>query len=225
MAAERTRPIRVMLAEHQEMVRTGLRLILERQPDMRVVAEVGRADEVLRAVERTAPDAVVMEARLPGLDVARLTRELGRRYPEVRVVVLSGHPDAALLHVLLRMGAAACVLTLSPAAELCQAIRAVMAGRVHIDPRVGRCLQEMPGEHVAASEAAAGRLSHRERQVLQLIALGYTQGEIAQRMGLSVKTVETYRSRIAEKVGLRTRAEMVRFALSEGLLEGVAGSR
>lgn len=224
MPPERSQRIRVLLAEDHEVVRSGLRLILEKQPDMQVVGEVGRGDEVLPAVAKFRPDVVVLDIRLPGLDGTQVAEQLARHHPDVRIVALTAHPDAALLHLLLRAGAAGYVLKLSPAAELCQAIRAVMAGRVHIDARMRRYVAAPPEEQ-ADPASPGGALSDREREVLRLIALGYTHAEIARRIGVSVKTVETYRSRIADKLGLRTRAEMVRFALSRGLLEEVGGPR
>lgn len=211
--------IRVLLVEDHEVVRAGLRLILEKQPDMEVVGERGRGDEVVEAVRALKPDVVVLDIALPGLDGTQVVGLLAREQLNTRVIALTAHPDESTLRVLLRAGVAGYVLKLSPASDLCHAIRAVMNGRVYVDSRMHRHLAPEGGAEVPGRFGSrAPDLSERECQVLKLIALGYTHREIARRIRVSVKTVDTYSSRISEKLGLTSRAEIVRLALAAGIL-------
>lgn len=216
MQAAMARKLRVLLVEDHEVVRTGLRLILQRQPDMEVVGEAGRGDEALEQAQELRPDVVVLDLGLPGLNGAEVAEALSRTQPQVRIVVLTVFDDEASLHRLLQSGASGYVLKSGSAAQLCQAIRAVAEGRHYIDPRLSDHLVARYLGHRPAPSAP--ELSPREREVLRLAALGYTHREIAERVGLSVKTVDAYCSRICAKLGLQNRVQLVRYALLQGLL-------
>lgn len=218
MAVDRVgqRKLRVFLVEDHEVVRTGLRLILQRQPDMEVVGEAGRGDEALEQVRELRPDVVVLDLRLPGLSGPEVAEAISRSLPQTHVVVLTVHDDEAHLQKLLKSGARGYVLKSGSAAQLCQAIRTVAAGGHYIDPALAGYL--VAGYLGRQSAGGADTLSEREREVLKLVALGYTHREIAQRLSVSVKTVDSYCSRIASKLGAENRVQLMRYALSTGLL-------
>ncbi len=211
--------VRVFLADDHKVVRDGLRLLIESQRDMRVVGEAADGKEALEKVRELKPDVVVMDLSMPKLNGLQATERLKAEQPAVKVVALTVHEDASYLLQLCKAGAVGYVLKRSAGDDLIQAIRAVAAGASHFDPSVaGRALQGQVGETSGKGRPPAGNLSEREREVLILLAWGYSNKEIAGNLRLSIKTVETYRVRIGEKLGLRSRTEMVQFALRQGWL-------
>lgn len=210
--------IGVLLVEDHTVVRTALRLVIERQYDMRVVGEAASGEQAITKAQALKPDVVVMDVLLPGMDGAEATERICRTVPETRVVALTMCEEESWLRHVLLSGASGYVLKRSSATELCQAIRTVAAGGVYIDPYLAPRLVD---SFLGVSKHPAGPpddLSDREKAVLQLIALGYTHREIAHILCLSQKTVDTYRARIAEKLGSSRRVALVRYALSKGLL-------
>lgn len=210
--------LRVVLIDDHPVVREGLRALVGAQPGMEVVGEAGDGAAVLARVRADAPDVVVMDVSMPGLNGAEATARLKGEFPGVKVLALTVHEEQSYVHQLLEAGADGYVLKRTAPDELVRAIRVVAAGGMYLDPAVaagvvGGAVRKPPG----GTGAAAG-LSDREEEVVRLTASGYANKEIAARLDLSVKTVETYRARAATKLGLRGRAELVRYAISRGWL-------
>jgi len=210
------RKIRLLLADDHAILRAGLRMLLEAQPDMAVVAEAADGEEAVRRAHATHPDVAVIDLTMPGLSGVETLQRLRRELPAVRLLVLTMHDDPAYARVAQAAGAAGHVIKDSESAELLAAIRAVHRGRPFV--RVGG--EASPAGAAAQRTARAPALSPRERQVLELLARGHTNREVANRLVLSVKTVETHRSRLSDKLGLHTRADLVRLAFDLGLFKG-----
>jgi two-component system, NarL family, response regulator NreC len=211
--------IRVLLADDHAVLRAGLRLLLEAQPDMHVVAEVGDATALLQQARAHEPDLILLDIGMPGPGFAETIKRVLRILPKTGIVMLTMHDDRAYLRAALVAGAAGYVVKKVADAELLSAIRAVHDGRTFIDS--GRVRDERQDD---AGPRGSARISRREGQVLRLLAQGHTNGEAAARLRVSVKTIETYRARLGEKLKLKTRAELYRFAVSSGLLEADADS-
>ena len=210
--------IRVLLADDHAIVREGLKALVNSQPDMEVV---GEAPDGLVAVSLTAeldPDVAVVDVSMPGLGGADVTRRLRQADPGRKVLVLTVHEDKGYLRLLLDAGAAGYVLKRAAAAELVQAIRAVAAGGTYLDPALAASVVDDFVRPAERDEPAA-ELSERETAVVRLIALGYSNKEIAAQLKLSVKTVETYKTRSMEKLHIRSRVDIVRYAARRGWLE------
>jgi two-component system, NarL family, response regulator NreC len=212
--------LRLVLADDHGVLRAGLCALLERQPDFKVVGEAESAEEVVRLATSLRPDVVVVDVRMPGGGIAA-ARDIHDEAPNVRVLVLSQYDDPAYLREALIAGASGYALKRSSGAELVEAIRTVARGEMYLHPALARVLVE---DALGSKRAAVGRvqeaLSERESQVLRLVALGHTSQQIAEQLFLSVRTVETYKARGMDKLGLRGRAELVQYALENGLLEG-----
>jgi DNA-binding NarL/FixJ family response regulator len=223
MAEERAgtdKPISIVIADDHSVLRVGLKMLLEAEADMEVVGEAGDGEEALRLVEEHSPDVLLLDLTMPGKGGLEALREAGTRCPDTRVLVLTMHDDASYLREALAFGAAGYVLKRAADIELTAAIRAVHRGGSYLHPDHMRGLLEGDGEPAPrqAKEAETG-LSPRELEVLRLVALGYTNKQAADEMGLSIKTVETYRSRLMAKLEMNSRAELVRYALEKGMLE------
>lgn len=209
--------LRVVLADDHVTVRHGLRLLIDAQPDMTVVAEAGDGDGAVAQTLVLDPDVVVMDISMPGTNGLVATRHLRRQRPDTAIVMLTRHADDAYLEELLRAGASGYVLKQSPPSELLQAIRAVATGHQYVDSsltdRLTASFLEREG-----GKPAAGAPSERETEVLRLIAAGYSNKEIASQLTLSVKTVETHKANGMRKLGLHSRIDVVRYALLQGWL-------
>lgn len=217
-AAESTPVIRVMLADDHPVLRGGLRQLIESQSDMCVVGEAANGDDAWRAAADLAPDVLVMDLSMPVIDGIEATRRVRRDLPSVRVLALTAHEERQYLNQLLRAGASGYVLKRAAAEDLLRAIRAVAGGDTYIDPVLAATVVEGYLDSQRSHEPTSETLSEREREVLIRIAKGFSNREIAAELGLSIKTVETYKARVAEKLGLRTRVEIVRFAAQQGWL-------
>lgn len=214
-------PVRVLLADDHAVLRSGLRLLLTSANQYDVVGEASSGSETLSLAEQLQPDLILLDLSMPGLgglDALPLVRKLA---PAARILILTMHDDPQYLRKALKDGANGYVLKKAADAELLLAIRAVLNGEVYVHPSMTRVLLEdlLPEAQRINNENAWENLSDREREVLKMVALGHTSAEIAEQLSLSAKTVETYRSRGMEKLGLRTRAALVRFALQEGLIK------
>jgi two-component system response regulator NreC len=209
--------IRVMIADDHAILRSGLRLLVNAQADLEVVSEAADGEQAARAARETRPDVALMDLTMPRTGGMRALQEIVRTCRGTRVLVLTMHDDPAYLRSALAAGASGYVLKRSVDADLLAAIRAVHRGGTFVDPSLANVLVE---DMIAKKGAKAGRniLSDRELQVLRLVARGYSSQQIAKQILVSVKTVETYRSRLAQKLGLRTRSDVVRFAVQMGLL-------
>lgn len=211
--------LRILLADDHKMVREGLRLLIDGQRDMRVVGEAANGKEALQQVRELRPDLVVMDLSMPELNGLQATERLKAGSPKVKVVALTVHEDPSYLMQLCKAGAVGYVLKRSAGDDLIAAIRAVARGGLHFDPSVAsKALTGRVGEVPGNAGLRTGDLSEREKEMLILVAWGYSNKEIAADLNLSVKTVETYRLRVNEKLALRSRAEIVQYALRQGWL-------
>ena len=212
---------RVLLADDHAVLRSGLRLLLTSHNEYDVVGEASSGTETLSLAEQLQPDLILLDLSMPslgGLDALPTLRQLT---PSARILILTMHDDPQYLRQALKRGASGYVLKKAADAELLSAMRAVLRGEVYVHPSMTRILLEdmLPEAHVKNSQHAWDSLSEREQEVLKMVALGHTSAEIAEQLSLSPKTVETYRGRGMEKLGLQTRAALVRFALQEGLIK------
>ena len=212
--------IRVALADDHPVVLAGVKALLQ-AADFEVVGEAETGQAALELITRTAPDVAVIDLSLPDLSGLDLAERLAKSCPGVRVLALTVHEDRAYVQRLLQAGAKGYLLKRSAADDLPRAIRAIAAGGIYLDPAVaGKALAEGPAPNVHPEKPSeAEDLSPREQEVLRLTAQGFANKEIAARLEVSVKTVETYKSRAAEKLGLKTRAEIVRYGASQGWLD------
>ena len=209
--------LRILLADDHKMVREGLRLLIESQPDMRVVGEAANGREVMLKARELKPDVVVMDLSMPELNGLQATERLKAESPEIKVVAITANEDESYLRQLCKVGAAGYVLKRSAGDELVKAIGTVAKGGVYFEAALASkaLARQMTG---GKSETGAVDLSQREQEVLMMLAWGHSNKEIAGQLSLSVKTVETYKVRIGEKLGLRSRTEMVQYALRQGWL-------
>jgi two-component system, NarL family, response regulator NreC len=210
--------LRIVLAEDHEVVRTGLLSLVNATSDMRVVGEARNGEEAVSRARELRPDVIVMDVSMPVMDGVVATERVTAECPGVRVLVLTAHEDRAHLKRLLKAGAAGYVLKRAAVAELVRAIRTVAAGNVYVDPLLAGAILRDSARDDGTPEADAELLSDREEEVLRRLAWGDTNREVATLLGVSTKTVETYKSRITAKLGLRSRTDMVRFAIRQGWL-------
>jgi DNA-binding NarL/FixJ family response regulator len=212
--------IRILIADDHAVLRAGLRMLIGAQADMEVVGEAADGEEAVRRAAELRPDIVLLDITMPGMGGIKAIEEIRRRAPATRVLVLTMHDVPAYLRSVLAAVGSGYVVKRAADAELLSALRGVHGGRTVLDPSLAvRVVQGGIGRRGPApgTPVLASPLSQREREVLDLVAQGYTNQQIADRLGLSVKTVETYRSRLVEKLGLRSRADLVRYALDSGL--------
>jgi two-component system, NarL family, response regulator NreC len=212
--------IRILLADDHIVMRDGLRALLERQPDMAVVAEAADGRECVRLAEEQSPDVVVMDIAMPNMNGIEATRRITSSQPRCNVVILSMHQDESYILRALKAGAKGYLLKDAARSDLLEAIRAVAQGRSFLTRKIGRMLQE---DYVRQLENRGlddtyDLLTDREREVLQLIAEGKTAKEVANDLNISPTTVETHRTHIQEKLGLHSVAELVLYAVRKGII-------
>lgn len=203
---------RIVLADDHVILREGLRALINAQADLEVVGEAASGTETVDRVQATEPRVLCLDLSMPGWGSATTIARVTQLVPRTRVLVLTMHNDPAYVRSALAAGAAGYFLKTTPFPELLAAIRAVAAGGRVIDPALGDVLESQP------PAAGQSQLSRRETEVLELLVKGLTHQEIADQLFLSVKTVETYRARLREKTGLKTRADFVRYGLEAGLI-------
>jgi DNA-binding NarL/FixJ family response regulator len=208
--------IRVALADDHPVVLAGVKALIQAAPEMDLVGEAADGHAALKLILEAKPDVVVMDISMPGLTGLDLVQRVGGEHSAVKILVLTVHEDRAYVQKVLSAGARGYLLKRSAAEELVRAIRAVHGGGLYVDPAIaGKFVQSEGGEGVMGEGLA---LSEREEEVLKLAAQGHTNKEAAARLGLSIKTVESYKSRAMEKLGLKTRAEIVRYGLARDWL-------
>jgi two-component system, NarL family, response regulator NreC len=211
--------IRVLLADDHAILRAGLRMLIDTQSDMTVVAEAQNGNEAIQMTRQTLPDVVILDVTMPERGGLHAIHDIFKQSPETRILLLTMHEELAYLRTALAAGASGYVLKKSVDADLLSAIRAVQKGRTYVDSELAsELIQHALPQRGRAPDKATDVLSERELQVLKLVAEGFSSREIAQQIFVSVKTVETYRGRFAEKLGLTSRADIVRYALEMGLL-------
>lgn len=211
--------LRVVLVDDHEIVRQGLRTLLERQPDMEVVGEAGDGRAALSVIPQVHPDVVVMDVSMPELNGINATRQLMGDNPLLKILALTVHEERSYLRELMAVGASGYLLKRVAGDELVYAIRRVAEGGVYLD---GRLLPDVLDTYFRPSGREAlevrSNLTAREEEVLRLIARGFSNKEIATKLSVSVKTIETHKARAVDKLGLKSRAEIVRYAMQQGWL-------
>lgn len=213
-------PIRILLVDDHAVVRAGLRYLLDAQPDMTVIGEAGSGEEALRLIEELQPDIVLMDISMPGMGGLEATRRIKRLFPAVKVLILTMHANEEYLFQVLQAGGSGYVLKKAADTELIGAIHVVYRGEAFLYPEVTTLLVQDYLQRVrdGAETGSYEVLTDREREVLRLIAEGYTSQEIADLLVVSLKTVETHRAHIMDKLSLHSRAELVQYALRKGIL-------
>ena len=207
--------ISIVLVDDHEVVRKGLRMVLEAEEGFEVVAEAGDLETTARDVRAHRPRVLVLDLNLPEGSSLPAIPELREESPDTAVVVLTMQQDPAFAREAIRAGALGYVLKQSAGSELVDAVRAAAAGETYLNPRLGAQLAAAPAEPAGPPDG----LTEREVDILRMIGLGHTNGEIADQLYLSVRTVETHRAHIQQKTGRTTRSELVRYALDHGLVE------
>ena len=212
-----TKKLRLLLVDDHAVVREGLRSLLGSDSRFEIVGEAADGATALSAVDRLHPDVVVMDVSLPGINGAQVTRRLKETQPDVRTLALTVHEEGGYLRSLMDAGASGYVLKRSAASELLRAVEVVGEGGTYLDSSIAGQLVSKLGQRKTAL-APSSALSEREREVVRHVAHGYSNKEIAGKLDVSVKTVETYRYRATEKLGLHSRADLVRYAIDQGWL-------
>jgi len=210
-----TRNIRILLVDDHTVVRKGIRMILSAQPDMEVVAEAKNGLEAVAEAERTQPDVVIMDVNMEGLNGIEGARRIANISPRSRVLALSMHRDAVYVREMLRAGAKGYLVKDADDDALLDAVRAVARGEAYLSPSVADAVLTDYRKHVTNP---MDLLTAREREVLQLIAEGKTNKDVANQLKLSVYTVEAHRSRLMEKLNLHSTGDLVRFAIRNGII-------
>lgn len=222
MNPEQITKIRILLADDHAVLRTGLRMIIDSQRDMEVIGEASDGKEAIEQAERLHPDVVLLDLSMPGLGGLSALGVIREKVPETKVLVLTMHDDEGYLGRVLEAGGSGYVVKKAADMELLSAIRAVKRGEFYVHSSLTKALVEGTFDRRGAREGRPldhfEELSDREKEVLRFLARGYTNQQIADALFLSVKTIETYRARLMEKLNLRTRAELVQYALHKGLL-------
>jgi DNA-binding NarL/FixJ family response regulator len=209
--------LRILLADDHKVMRRGLRLLIDEQPDMDVVGEADDGHGAVALALDLQPDIVVMDVSMPRLNGLKATEKLKGLFPKVKVITLTRHADDGYLQQLLRAGISGYVLKQSPSDELLRAIRAVAGGQTYLDPAITE--QVIVGKRAIRGVHAVRELSPREGEILRLIAWGHLNKEIAARLKISIKTVETHKASAMAKLGMNSRIDIVRYALLQGWLE------
>jgi DNA-binding NarL/FixJ family response regulator len=212
-------PLRIVLADDHVTVREGLKLLIQAEPDMVVIAEASDGETAVRQTLAQNPDVVVMDISMPGMNGLAATRAIRQARPEARIVTLTRHSDQAYLQELLRAGVSAYVLKRSAPTELLQAIRVVASGGQYLDSTLtARLTAGLVGGRGAGARPA-GELTERETQVLRLIAAGHAHKDIAAQLSLSAKTVDAHKVNAMRKLDLKGRIDIVKFAVLQGWLD------
>ena len=214
--------IRVVLADDHPVVLAGIRALLNADPEVELVGEATNGGEALPMIRTIAPDVAIVDISMPGLNGLQLTERIAGESPQTRILVLTVHEDAAYVQPLLQAGARGYLLKRSAAEDLLRAVRAVASGGIYLDPSVaGHALADASAKAGAEPAQSGEALSPRETETLRLIAQGFSNKEIARRIDVSVKSVETYKARAAEKLGLKTRAQIIRYGAAHGWLDAL----
>jgi DNA-binding NarL/FixJ family response regulator len=209
--------LRILLADDHAIVREGLKRLIEAQPGMSVVGEAESGAEAIQKATELCPDIAVLDISMGEVNGARATRDIRQLCPNTKVIALTVHEDKSYLHELLEAGASGYILKRAASDELVHAIGIVAGGGIYVDPRVAGKLIPVAPFNGARGESYAD-LSARETEVMRLIAQGFSNKEISVQLGVSVKTIETYKARSMEKLGLRSRVDIVRMATKRGWL-------
>jgi DNA-binding NarL/FixJ family response regulator len=212
------KPIRIVLADDHALVRAGIRTLCESLDSVTVVAEAADGNQALEMVKAHHPDVVLMDIAMKALNGLDATAQIKREFPQVCVIILSMHMAEDYVKQALKAGAVGYLLKDAAVPELETAITAVMRGEVYLTPQISRLVVQSYLQHAGGVEGPLGTLTPRQREILQLIAEGHSTKDIGSRLGLSVKTVETHRAQIMERLDIHDIAGLVRFAIRVGLV-------
>jgi two-component system response regulator NreC len=210
--------LRILLAEDHKVMREGLRMVVNREANMEVVGEADNGLAAIALSQELRPDVVVMDVSMPDLNGLKATEALKKTLPDTKVLILTRHSDSSYVQQLLRSGASGYVLKQSASEELVRAIRCVAAGQTYLDPAI---TEHVVGRSTSGgtSSSAGKSLSKREEDVLRYVALGFLTKEIASRLQISMKTVETHKANAMNKMGMHSRIDIVRYAVLQGWLQ------
>lgn len=211
--------IRVLLADEHTLVRGGIRALLEKVPEVEIVAETGDGFEALRLIKLHQPDVALIDIALPKLNGLEVAARVGKNFPSRRVIILSTYTSEGHVWQALRASAVGYLLKSAEAADLEQAIKAAARGETYLSPSISRQVIRDYARHADGEETQLDRLTPRQREVLQLIAEGYATKAIAQILNISVKTVETHRAQLMNRLGIHDVAGLVRYAIQIGLVK------
>lgn len=210
----------ILIAEDHQTVREGVKMIVNSQPDMEVIGETGNGRDAVRLAQELQPDMVLMDVSMPEMNGLKATAQLKKLCPQIKVLMLTRHTDDGYLQELLSNGASGYVLKQSASTELLRAIRTVAAGNKYLDPAItGKVIGGYASKRVRPGFEAGENVTERESEVLRLIAWGYSNKEIAQKMSISVKTVEAHKANAMRKMNMHSRIDIVRYAILQGWLQ------
>jgi DNA-binding NarL/FixJ family response regulator len=212
--------IRIVLADDHALMREGIRALLSRESDLEVVGEASDGREAIARCRALKPDVVLMDIAMPGLGGLEAALEIRKECPETKILVLTQYEDREYVARFLKVGAAGYVLKKTAGAELASAIRSVQRGGLVLDPQVARDALREPEPAADGEGDPYESLTDREKQVLKLVAEGKSNKEVAEVLGISVKTAMSHRERVMEKLGLHNRTDLIRFALKKGVIQG-----
>ena len=212
-------PIRVLIADDHTIVRSGVRLLLEAEPDIKVIGEALDGREVVAMAETLQPDIILMDIAMPGVDGLEATRQIKDRWPEIEILVLTMHRSDEYFFEMLKHGASGYVLKGADPGELIRAVRVVADGEVFLYPTMAQKLLKDYLGRARRSDLTDPQLSPREEQILRLLAEGYSNKEIAERLVISPSTVYTHRGNLMHKLGLNSRRELIQYARKRGYLQ------
>lgn len=211
--------LRVLIADDHKIIRDGLKRVINAEPDMEVVGEADDGQEAWQKAKELQPDVVIMDVSMPKMDGIKATEKLKRECPQVKVIALTAYDNNGYINRLFQAGASGFMLKLAAAEELINAIRIVAAGDSYLDKTLtSKILEGYIRQKTSNASAKRDTLTEREEEVLRLVAQGFINKEIATKLNLSVKTVESHKSNFMQKLGLQSRAEIVRYALEQGWL-------
>lgn len=210
--------IRILIVDDHRLLRAGLKTLLGTDPNLEVVGEASTGDDALQVVEELNPDVVLLDMVMPGMDGLETTRRMIKKSVGVRVLIMTMHEDSELVKECIRCGAAGYIVKRAAESELIDAIYAVWRGMIYIHPSMMFSLISPPQGKLHAAASEMEPLSAREMEVLRLIARGYTNRQIGSALSISIRTVETHRSNVMEKLNLHSRVELVRYASEHGLV-------
>ena len=211
-------PIRITLTDDHPLVLAGMKALLQAVDDIEIVGEATDGQTALDIIRQVTPDIAILDISLPGISGLEVARTVATQLPQVRLLALTVHEDHAYVQPMLQAGARGYLLKRSAADELERAVRAIASGGLYLDPAIAeKALPSSAGAHPSA-ETTASALTPRESEVLRFIAQGFSNKEIAGQLNISIKTVETYKARAVEKLGLFTRADIVRYGVAVGWL-------
>ncbi len=212
--------LRILLVEDHETVRNGIKLLINEQDDMEVVAEAGDGEPAVKLAEKISPDIVIMDISMPKMNGLKASKRLKHVFPEVKILTLTRHIDSGYVQQLIQAGVSGYVLKQSAPSELINAIRAVGEGNNYLDSSITQTVMNSYARQAGGLQGEANTdITEREEEVLRLAARGYSNKKIAQRLEISVKTVETHKTNAMRKIGAKDRVDIVNFAIFKGWME------